>query len=97
MIVLGVDERQHKITSPKKDAKRLMFLLNQYLDPEKTMGYSRKKKKFVLKYPRRTYWKYYFMKRPHLRNRKKLNKRKQNKKYGKKEKSTKSINTISTR
>lgn len=78
MIILGVDRKQHKITAPKKDAKRLMFLLDQYLDPEKTMGYSRKKKKFVLKYPRRTYWKYYFMKRPHLRNRKR-NRKKLNK------------------
>lgn len=79
MIEINKDDKTHKITAPKTIAKQMLSQMSSYYDPEKIVGWSRKKKKFVLKYPRRTFWKKYWMRR------KKLNKSKTIKKHAKKE------------
>lgn len=61
MIELGLGEKQHKISAPKREEKKLVKQVTDYYDPEKTMGFSRKKRKFVMKYPRRTFWRKHFM------------------------------------
>lgn len=69
-IILDAENRCHKITAPKRELRKMQQQVKDYYDKEKTIGFSRKKRKFVMKYPRRTFWKKYFMARPHLRGRK---------------------------
>jgi|APSaa5957512576_1039674.scaffolds.fasta_scaffold68121_2 hypothetical protein len=76
MIELDQNNRIHRITAPIRLVKEIKKLLEDYHDPQKIMGYSKKKRKIVMKYPRRTYWRKYWM----ARNRnKKLNKTKTSK------------------
>lgn len=68
--MIDSDDRIHRITAPKREAKQLKQYLKDYFDPQKVLGYSRKKRKLVMKYPRRTFWKKYWMAR---NKKKKLN------------------------
>ncbi len=68
MIVLGREERIHRVTAPKRELKRLQQHIKDYYDPEKVMGFSRKKKKIVMKYPRKTFWRKYWARRNKKKN-----------------------------
>jgi len=62
-ISLDSNNKEHRITAPKKGMYELKKQYEEYNDPQKVMGYSRKKRKIVMKYPRRTYWRKYWAKR----------------------------------
>lgn len=63
MIEIDINNRIHRITRPITSKKELKKEIDDYYDPRKTIGFSRKKRKYVMKYPRRTYWKIFWARR----------------------------------
>jgi len=78
MVELDAKNRIHRITAPIRSVNEIKKQLADYHDPQKVMGYSKKKRKIVMKYPRKTFWRKYWQNR----NKKKLNKTKSVKKHG---------------
>lgn len=63
MIELDAENKIHRITAPKRELKKLQQAIKDYYDPQKVIGFSRKKKKIVMKYPRKTFWRKYWARR----------------------------------